>query len=82
MRYHGITFKQWPITHTRLIGIFFRGCHDNAWRARWQDAMTVTNALTDEMQSKVLPDSTTLVQAFARAFYGVGFEIVPLAQSC
>ena len=58
------------------------GCHDDAWRARWQDAMTVTNALTDEMQSKVLPDSTTLAQAFARAFYGVGFETVPLAQKC
>lgn len=37
------------------------GCHDDAWRARWQDAMTVTNALTDEMQSKVLPDATNVL---------------------
>lgn len=65
-----------------FFGDFFRGCHDDAWRARWQDVMTVTNALTDEMQSKVLPDATTLAQAFARAFYGVGSETVPLAQSC
>ena len=65
-----------------FFGDFFRGCHDDAWRARWQDAVTVTNALTDDMQSKVLPDATALAQAFARAFYGVGSETVPLAQSC
>lgn len=44
-----------------FFGDFFRGCHDDAWRARWQDALTVTNALTDEMQSKVLPDATNVL---------------------
>ena len=44
--------------------------------------MTVTNALTDEMQSKILPDETTLAQAFTRAFDGVVSKTVPLAQSC
>ena len=62
-----------------LFGDFFRGCDDDAWRARWQDALTVTNAL---MQSKVLPDATTLAQAFARAFYSVGSETVPPVHSC
>ena len=44
-----------------FFGDFFRGCHDDAWRARWQDALTVTNALTDEMQSTVLPDATNVL---------------------
>lgn len=65
-----------------FFGDFFRGCHDDAWRTRWQDALTVTNALTDETQSITLPDDTSLAQAFARAFYGVGSTTVPLAQSC
>lgn len=65
-----------------FFGDFFRGIHDQAWRTRWQDALTVTNALCDEDVQTDLPDEMTLAKTFARLFYGVGPVTVPLAQSC
>ena len=65
-----------------FFGDFFRGCHDDSWRSRWTDALTVTNALTSELHKVDLPDQTKLAQAYARVFYGVGPTTIPLAQSC
>lgn len=65
-----------------FFGDFFRGVHDETWRIRWQDALTVTNALCDETVHVALPDEMTIAKAFARLFYGVGPSTVPLAQSC
>lgn len=64
------------------FGLFFRGLRDEAWRDRWTDALKVTSALCDEDLDRPLPDAVALEKACATAFYGVGSETVPLAQSC
>ncbi len=64
------------------FGLFFRGERDETWRARWTDALKVTSALCDEDLDFALPDAVALEKACATAFYGVGSETVPLAQSC
>ena len=74
-------------THYRVFlyeyfGLFFRGLRDEAWRARWTDALKVTSALCDEDLDRPLPDAVALEKACATAFYGIGSETVPLAQSC
>ena len=63
-----------------FFGDFFRGCHDDAWRARWQDAVTVTNAkcnlrfcLMRQHSRRPLPaPSTVLVPKPSRKHKAVG----------
>lgn len=64
------------------FGLFFRGERDETWRARWTDALKVISALCDEDLDVALPDAVAIEKACATAFYGVGSETVPLAQSC
>lgn len=70
------------------FGLFFRGLHDESWRSRWADAARICTALCEddaavpETLPETLPDALDIERACATAFYGVGAETVPLAQSC
>lgn len=78
------TFDETPyrVFLYEYFGLFFRGLRDETWRARWTDSLKVTSALCDEDLSFALPEAMALEKACATAFYGVGTETVPLAQSC
>lgn len=64
------------------FGLFFRGLRDEAWRGRWPDASLVITGLCGGEAPGTLPDALEVERACATAFYGVGAETVPLAQSC
>ena len=61
---------------------FFRGTLDDNQRARWQDVLAVTGALSGRTLAVELPETLEIEKAFATAFYGASAETVPLAQSC
>lgn len=65
-----------------FYGAFFRGEINNSWRDSWNDASTIATALTGNEHRTSLPDELSMKRAFATAFYGVGKETLPLAQSC
>lgn len=70
------------------LSLFWRGVRTEAWFAAWPEIVSGVSALEgesnadDEIAALAPLDPLALERAFAKCFYGVGDETIPLAQSC
>lgn len=69
------------------LSFFWRGVRTEAWFAAWPEIVSGISALEGESKSEgedetAVLEPLALERAFAKCFYGVGDETIPLAQSC
>lgn len=71
------------------LSLFWRGARSDLWFAAWPDIWRAAAALDDanddeKEDTEPAPELQALAveRAFAKCFYGVGDETIPLAQSC
>lgn len=69
------------------LSLFWRGVRTEAWYAAWPEIVSGVSALEGESESTkdgtvAALEPLAVERAFAKCFYGVGDETIPLAQSC